>query len=648
MSSSGSPPPPLPAWATPYLPAFEELLRVIEFSEGFVLQPLQVIGPDLAHAFAGWLSQKGHPVSLNEPLSDRAWEGLAGALLDETDPTPGGVVMVIGGHDPPAGVHRAMRLVNERRDAIVAHLGRPLFWCGPASFLQLTREEAPDFWSIRASERWLDRHKDHLLGVSRAQSGAKSVDVLAQKRARTLLAAGALDEAAAVLDGAQVDEEGVVLRAEIDRRLGLFDEGLSRITAYEQQRGTSALLDLFRGRLYETWGDIRRAKRWYQRASRRAAPSDEGLALAASLRQSALLLRDQPEALYEAFSDGVARAQKLGDRQILALSKAFLAKAAMSLQDRALARRHVDEARVLAARAAGDITVLLPGEVEEALALAAQWEKTGAPVEERALRDGLSLREGDILGRWTLLERIGKGGFATVWRGSEEESDETVAIKVLHPTLAGDPVRVDRFFRGARVMAELDHPAIVKIVSAREEDEGEYFFVMEYVEGGDLHHAVVGERVLSEHVLPLILAVGGGLGLAHARGLVHRDVKPSNILVGLDGAPKLTDFDLVGAAETTGGTRTGALGTFVYAAPEAMEKPQDADARADVFGLAMTMVFALYGKPLPPAAFRHPDAFVDKLPCSDREKAVLKKALDWDREQRYRDASAFCSALKGA
>src|SRR5690349_9512328 len=171
---------------------------------------------------------------------------------------------------------------------------------------------------------------------------------------------------------------------------------------------------------------------------------------------------------------------------------------------------------------------------------------------------------------------------------------------------------------------------------------------MEYVDGEDLQRAVVNRRFPRERALPVVLAVGEALKLAHTKGFVHRDVKPANILLGRGGEPKLTDFDLVGAEDTTGGTRTGALGTFLYAAPESLDRPQDADVRVDVYGLAMTAVFALHGQPLPRTVLRHTDAFVDSLGCGAAVKAALKRALDWDRDQRFDDARAFCAALKGA
>ena len=266
----------------------------------------------------------------------------------------------------------------------------------------------------------------------------------------------------------------------------------------------------------------------------------------------------------------------------------------------------------------------------------------------RKLREGGQLREGDTLGRYTLLEMIGRGGFAVVWKAFDPEQKGLVALKVLHPNLAGDAVRRERFFRGAREMAGIEHAGIVRVLVPSEEDEGFHFFVMEHVPGGDLQHAVLNGGFARERALPIVLAVGEALAIAHGKGLVHRDVKPANILLGAGGEPRLTDFDLVGGGDTTGGTRTGAMGSFLYAAPEMMSRPQDANARADVFGLAMTAVFVLHGAPLPQTVLRHTDAFVDALPCGAAVKAVLKRALDWEPGKRFKDARELCDALRNA
>ncbi len=268
---------------------------------------------------------------------------------------------------------------------------------------------------------------------------------------------------------------------------------------------------------------------------------------------------------------------------------------------------------------------------------------------KRQLREGGQLQQGDLLGsRYTLLRCLGRGGFATVWEAEDREEHGRVAVKVLHANLAGDIQRRGRFFRGARIMSEIAHRAIVRILEPEASDGGFFYFVMELVPGGDVHRAVLEGRFPSERALALVLQVGDALAQAHDGGYVHRDVKPANILLCADGTPKLTDFDLVAAGDTTGGTRTGALGSFLYAAPESLDRPQEADARADVFGLAMTTVFLLHGGSLPNKAFRHTDAFVDTLGCSPSVKEVLKRALDWEPSERFGDARALCAALEDA
>lgn len=268
----------------------------------------------------------------------------------------------------------------------------------------------------------------------------------------------------------------------------------------------------------------------------------------------------------------------------------------------------------------------------------------------RQLREGGQLHEGDSLGsgRYLLIERLGRGGFAIVWKAHDREQDAFVAVKVLHSDIAGDPGRRERFFRGARAMSELSHPGIVQVLQPFGEDGGYYYFVMELVDGPSLRDAIQERQVPSARLLPVILEVGEALVLAHQSGKVHRDVKPPNILLTSSGHPKLTDFDLVQAADTTGGTRTGALGTFIYAAPELQERPQDADFRADVFGLGMTAVFVLHGRDLPRQVLRTTEDFIDALHCDPEVKAVLKQAVELEPEDRFPDASAFCRALRRA
>jgi nucleoside phosphorylase len=300
-----------------------------------------------------------------------------------------------------------------------------------------------------------------------------------------------------------------------------------------------------------------------------------------------------------------------------------------------------------------------PSDVERRLGDAAERRRNlravGEPVEgvtreilhlKRLSRDGLPHLEGARFGggRYVLVRPIGQGGFATVWLAIDQQGGTRVALKILHGLLVGDAVRRERFLRGAQKMSEIDHPAVARVIDLGADDDRPYF-TMEFFEGGDLRQAILENRTPRAAAIPLVLRIGEALSCAHGAGLVHRDVKPANVLLRSTGEAVLSDFDLVAYKDTTGGTRTGALGTFIYAAPELLDQPQAASAAADVYGLAMTAVFVLYGKDLPADTVRNSAGFIDRLDAEPRVKSVLKRGVIWDLERRYPTAREFCEDL---
>ena len=268
----------------------------------------------------------------------------------------------------------------------------------------------------------------------------------------------------------------------------------------------------------------------------------------------------------------------------------------------------------------------------------------------RKQRIGSTLKPGEFLedGRFRLIEVIGRGGFATVWKAYDRTEDDFVAIKVLHGEFEQNENRRERLFRGALRMRKLRHPNVVEVRVARGEEQGFFYYVMEYVPGGDLHQAVRNGSVDPAAGLELIESVAMALHEAHQRGLVHRDVKPHNIMLREDGTAALTDFDLVQAKDTTGGTRTGALGTVMYSPPEQNRDAKTVDLRADVFGLGMTAVFCVHGKELPYDAMYGREAFFEGLECHEGLREVLAKAAAVNVEARFESMVAFAEALREA
>ncbi len=267
----------------------------------------------------------------------------------------------------------------------------------------------------------------------------------------------------------------------------------------------------------------------------------------------------------------------------------------------------------------------------------------------RRLREG-GLEAGDYLagGHLRLIDLIGSGGFATVWKAYDRPSRIPVAVKVLHVRYARDASRCERFFRGAYEMAQLRHPGIVRVIKERGRDGRFHYFVMELMDDGDLHRAVLAGRFpeISER-LRLVGEVGEALVHAHERGVIHRDVKPHNVLIDAAGSARLTDFDLVRTVDSVARTRTDtALGTLGYAAPEVLSNAKGAGVAADVYGLGMTAVFAVYGKELPLTVVRDAPKFAHQLEVGEAVRNVLARAVAFEQEVRFANVEEFGRALQ--
>lgn len=269
---------------------------------------------------------------------------------------------------------------------------------------------------------------------------------------------------------------------------------------------------------------------------------------------------------------------------------------------------------------------------------------------KRRLRDTDNIRRGSLLcnHRFKLLNPIGSGGFATVWRAYDRDLKSTVAIKLLHNSLTSDRTARDRFFRGARTMASLQHQGIARIIETQLEDKGHYFYVLEYCTHGDLRAAATTRRLPQREKIRILVEASRALHFAHLNGVVHRDIKPANLLLDRNYRCKLTDFDLVWARDTTGGTRTGMLGTVVYSAPEAMLRGADAGPGMDIYSLGVTAVYALQGHEIPLEFIRHGKDWVWQLGVSSAVRDVLARAVEWEPENRWLSIKDFGDALYGA
>ena len=264
------------------------------------------------------------------------------------------------------------------------------------------------------------------------------------------------------------------------------------------------------------------------------------------------------------------------------------------------------------------------------------------------------------VGPYTLLDRIGAGGMGEVYRARDNRLDRTVALKLLPDGLASDPEQLRRFEREARAASSLNHPHIISIFDAGEAD-GTAYIAMELVDGLPLPEWAARHRPSVGRSLDVFTQVADALGAAHAIGLVHRDVKGTNILVNAQGYAKVLDFGLAKVvavaatpdAPTQVATQAGVvLGTLAYMSPE-QAAGLDVDARTDVFSLGVLLFETIAG--------RHPFARAtqldtlhaivhdapEELPDASSEmRWVVGKALAKDRDERYQSMREFGADLR--
>ena len=267
---------------------------------------------------------------------------------------------------------------------------------------------------------------------------------------------------------------------------------------------------------------------------------------------------------------------------------------------------------------------------------------------------------GQTLGKYRLEQEIGRGAMAVVYRATDTALNRQVALKVLPPYFSHDPEFVRRFQREARVAASLSHPGIVQIYDVGEAPDGTLYIAMQ--EGGEtLKHLLQREGPLPlQRALAIAEQVAAALDYAHRRGVVHRDVKASNILLGPDDQAVLTDFGIARVGQESGITAPGfALGTPEYLAPEQAEAGKPVDYRADLYALGVVLFEMLTGR-VPfsadrPEAVLHAHIFTPPPAPSGLDPAlpeavsqVLLKALAKDPNERYQSGAALVAALQSA
>src|SRR5690348_3032186 len=264
-----------------------------------------------------------------------------------------------------------------------------------------------------------------------------------------------------------------------------------------------------------------------------------------------------------------------------------------------------------------------------------------------------------LSGRYRLDAQIGAGGMSTVYRAFDANLERRVAIKLLHREIAADSDQLERFRREARAVAQLSHPYIVNVIDAGE-DEGRPYIVFEYVQGETLKDRIrrLGRLPVAEAVA-YADEIARALGYAHSRNIVHRDVKPQNVLIDAEGSAKVTDFGIARTLDQDGLTADGrVLGTTDYVSPE-QALGHDVDGRSDIYSLGVVLFEMLtgavpfQGENQVSVAMKHvredlPDIQRRRPEVSATLASVLDRMTEKDLGRRYPDVATLVPDLEEA
>jgi tRNA A-37 threonylcarbamoyl transferase component Bud32 len=272
----------------------------------------------------------------------------------------------------------------------------------------------------------------------------------------------------------------------------------------------------------------------------------------------------------------------------------------------------------------------------------------------------MSFNVGENVGPYRIIEQLGQGGMATVYKAYHASLDRYVALKVLHLAFHEDQTFTTRFQREARVVARLEHPCIVPIYDYSEHEKRP-FLVMKYIEGDTLKARLNQGPLTSEEIEQVVNSVGSALAYAHKQGILHRDIKPSNVMIAKDGSMYLADFGLARIAEAGESTMSSdsIMGTPQYISPEQAMGKKDLDAGTDIYSFGVMLYEMVVGQ-VPfsadtPFSIIH-DHIYTPLPLPmkvnpnvpEPVQRVLLKALAKDRLDRYTSTEELMTAFKDA